>query len=275
MFVRKEGGDFMEKVSLLGTAGAVADAQRDNVSFVLSAENPPLPDFHVLIECGGSAAHKLAKIGIAYERLEDIIITHTHIDHFYGLPGFIFSTKYRDQTRKSPLRIYCPEEARIMVGGLLDFFNLREESQFPIEIHGISLQENAHVLENEHVVITSTPVDHAPKVPTFGIKVVSKATGKSLVYSSDTTYSERLIRLAKGANMLFHECCGLAAPVIPSIHSSALQVGKVAGKSEIEKLILLHLDTVLNDEPEQLIAEAQQHFTGEIAVASDFDEFEL
>ncbi len=265
----------MEKVTLLGTGGAVTDAQRDNVSLVMSAENPPLPDFHVMIECGGSAAHKLAKVGLAYERLEDIIITHTHIDHLYGLPGFIFSTKYRDLKRKAPLRIYCPEEARIFVGGLLDFFNLREESLFPIEIHGIPLQENARVLENEHVVITSTPVDHVPTVPTFGIKVVSKATGKSLVYSSDTTYSERLIRLARGANILFHECCGLAGPVIPPIHSSALQVGKVAKKSEIEKLILLHLDTVLNDEPDQLIAEVQQHFTGEIVVASDFDEFEL
>jgi ribonuclease Z len=260
----------MEKIILLGTGGAVVDGKRDNVSLVFTSGN-----FHLLIECGGSSAHKLAKLGILYETVEDIIITHTHLDHLYGLPGYIFSMGYRDVQRTTPLLIYCPEKAQEVIRALLDLFTLREEFPFPVEIHAIPYLENAPVFENDRVVVTSTPVDHSPQIPTHGIKIFSHASGKSIVYSSDTGPSERLIRLAKHADILFHECCGLAGQPIPPIHSNALQVGEVARKSEVKKLVLLHLDTILNDDPEALIAQVQQNFQGEVIVASDFDEYIL
>jgi ribonuclease Z len=260
----------MEKVVVLGTAGAVTDGKRDNVSLVFTSGS-----FHLLIECGGSAAHKLAKFGIPYETIADIIITHTHLDHLYGLPGFIFSMGYRDTQRTTPLHIYCPEEAQDEIGALLDLFNLRDKFFFPIEIKAIPCQEHAPVFANEHVIVTATPVDHIPDVPTCGVKIVSRASGKSVVYSSDTGFSERLIRLANHADLLLHECCGLAGHPIPAFHSTALQVGEVAQKSSVKKLVLLHLDTLLNDDPELLIAQVHQHFVGEVIVASDFDEYAL
>ena len=260
----------MEKITLLGTGGAVVDGKRDNVSLVFTSG-----DFHLLIECGGSAAHKLAKLGILYETVADIIITHTHLDHLYGLPGFIFSLGYRDVQRTTPLRIYCPEKAQAVIRALLDLFTLRAEFAFPIEIHAIPYLEGAFVLENDQVVVTSTPVDHVPRIPTHGIKISSRASGKSVVYSSDTGPSEHLIRLAKQADILFHECCGLAGHPIPVIHSNALQVGDIARKSAVKKLVLIHLDTILNDDPEALIAQVRQNFQGEVVVASDFDEYIL
>lgn len=265
----------MKQLTLLGTAGAVADGQRDNVSLLFSAQQGSLPDFHLLIECGGSAAHKLARLGVAYEGLEHIVITHTHLDHLYGLPGFLFSIKYRNQSRTAPLRIYCPEEASEFIASLLDIFGVREKSPYPIELHGVPPEENAPVFENERITVTSTPVDHVPDMPTIGVKIVSKLSGKTMVYSSDTGYSERVIRFAKGADMLFHECCGLSRPDIPPFHSSALHVGQVAKKAGVKKLVLVHLDTVLNDAPDKLVAEVQQNFQGETVVASDFQTFEL
>jgi ribonuclease Z len=257
----------MEKVVLLGTGGAVTDGKRDNVSLVFTNGV-----FHLLMECGGSTAHKLAKVGIPYETITDMIITHTHLDHFYGLPGFIFSMGYRNQERTTPLRIYCPAEAQSEIEALLDLFKLRAKFSFPVEIHGIPSQENALVFANEHVVVTATPVDHIPDMPTCAVKIVSRASGKSIVYSSDTGFSERLIRLAQHADLLLHECCGLAGHPIPEFHSTALQVGEVAKKSKVKKLVLIHLDTILNDEPEALIAQVHQHYAGDVRVASDFDE---
>lgn len=265
----------IQTITLLGTSGAVVDAQRDNVSLVFSSRQEHLPDFHILLECGGSAAHKLARIGIRYEMLQDVIITHTHLDHLYGLPGLLFSILYRDVQRTAPVRIYCPDEASKMITEFLDLFELRKDSWFPIEIHGIPAEEQALVLENEHVTITSTPVNHAPTIPTYGIKIYSKVSGKSMVYSSDTSYSERLIRLAQGADILFHECAGLSYQPIPPIHSNAVQVGKVASEAACKKLVLLHLDTVLNDAPQEILAEVRQHFPGACVIASDFDEYVL
>lgn len=265
----------MQKITLLGTSGAVTDAQRDNVSFVFSSQHEQLSDFHILLECGGSAAHKLAKIGVRYESLQDVIITHTHLDHLYGLPGLIFSIMYRDVERTAPFRIYCPEGASEMIARFLDFFELRKDCWFPLEIHGIPEEEQAVVLENAHVIITSTPVNHVPTMPTYGVKILSKVSRKSVVYSSDTTYSERLIRLAKGADLLLHECAGLSYHPIPPIHSNAIQAGKIAKETGCQKLVLLHLDTVLNDASQEILNEVGQHFSRESVIASDFDEYVL
>lgn len=259
-----------EKVVVLGTAAAVTDGTRDNVSLVFSAG-----EFTLLLECGGSAAHKLAKIGIPYETLEHILITHIHVDHLYGLPGLLVSMKYRDLTRTTPLRLYCPQRSQPTIRGLLDVFGMREKSNFPLQICGIPSAENALLLENEQVVVTTTPVDHAPDVPTLAVRIHSRVSGKTLVYSSDTTLSERLIRLAQQADLFFHECAGLTGQPIPEIHSTARQVGEVARRSHAQKVVLLHLNTLLRNEPAALVAEVKQEFAGEVRVASDFDEYVL
>jgi ribonuclease Z len=260
----------MPTLTVLGTAGAVSDGRRDNVSFVVTCNS-----FHVLCECGGSAAHKLAKVGTPYEALEDVIITHTHVDHFYGLPALIFSMRYRDQQRMAPLNIYCPEPSIADIQTVLEAFGLLDGKFFPLLFHGIPLQERALVLENERVIITATPVAHAPDVPTCGIKIHERISGKTIVYSSDTGPSENLIRLAQGADLLFHECAGLSKHPIPPLHSNAAQVGHIARQAGVKRLVLLHLDMVCNDAPEAIIAEVWQEFPGDVSVASDFDEYEL
>lgn len=258
----------MEKITLLGTAGAVTNGARDNVSLVLTSG-----DVHVLIECGGSAAHKLARVGIAYETLQDIILTHTHLDHFYGLPAYVFSTRYKNVNRTTPLRVYVPEPSVQDVIALLDCFGLRAAPFFPIDVRGIPLQEHVEVLRNERMIITATPVDHSTEHPACGIKMVSQTSGRTFVYSSDTGPSERLIRFAAGVDVLFHECAGLAKHPIPAIHSNALQVGEIARMCQVQKLVLLHLDMVCHDDPLAIIAEVRQNFQGEVVVASDFDEY--
>jgi ribonuclease BN (tRNA processing enzyme) len=94
-----------------------------------------------------------------------------------------------------------------------------------------------------------------------------------VVYSSDTGPSERLIRFASQADLLFHECAGLSQHPIPDIHSNALEVGDVGKRSAVKTLVLLHFTTVLDDAPEELVAEVRQNFAGEIHLASDFDEY--
>lgn len=266
----------MEKIIVLGTSGAVTNARRDNVSLVFCAEQEGEAGQYILLECGGSAAHKLAKVGVPYHALKEIIVTHTHIDHFYGLSGLIFAMMYRDMQRETPLRISCPECALDVLIRFLDFFNLREDCPFPLYVHGVPLKEHAAIFENEAVTVTASPVDHSPKTPTFGVKIASKRSGKTMVYSGDTTYSERLIRLASGGvDLLFHECSGLSTHDIAPIHSNARHAGQAARNSGAKKLVLLHLDSVLNDDPQAILAEIRQEYAGESVVAEDFDEFIL
>ena len=260
----------MEKIIVLGTAGAVVDGARDNVSLVYHTEN-----IDVLLECGGSAAHKLARCGIRYEQLAHIILTHTHLDHIYGLPGLLFAMRYRDLARTAPVNLYCPAPAQHFIETFVDALALRDDKMLPLKIIGIPLVEDALVYADAHVRITATPVVHALKHPTCAIKIISQNSGKTVVYSADTTYSEALIRLARDADWLFHECSGLPNPLIPPIHSDARQVGEVARQSGARQLVLLHLDTVLNDAPAAILAEVRRYYAGAVTIAADFDEYQI
>ena len=265
----------MEKITLLGSAGAVTNGERDNVSLAFSIHEHERIAYQLLIECGGSAAHKLAKIGIPYEDIGEIVLTHAHLDHIYGLPGLVFAMIYRDRKRKKPLHIYCPEEAVDTITTLLDLFELRRERSFSIDVRGIPAEEHTPVFENEHICITASPVDHSPSVATIGLRIELKRNGKIVVYSGDTGFSESLIRLAEDADILFHECSGLSKHPIPPIHSNALEVGQVAAQSRARKLVLLHFDCVLDDDVTAMIEEVRQSFTCEVLPASDFDEYRI
>jgi ribonuclease BN (tRNA processing enzyme) len=260
----------MDKLVILGTAGAVTDGARDNVSFVLTCGA-----CHVLFECSGSAAHKLSKIGIPYAQLEHVVITHTHLDHFYGLPGLIFSMRFRDRQRVAPLNIYCPKGSADDIRSVLGAFGLLDGKYFPLAFHDILLHENSDVLENDKFCITSTPVDHVPALPTLAMKIVLKTSNASVVYSSDTGPSESLVRLARNADLLLHECAGIARHAIPEYHSNALQVGEIAAKAGVKRLVLQHLDMVCHDEPEAILAEVRQAFSGDVKVAEDFEVYEV
>jgi len=64
-------------------------------------------------------------------------------------------------------------------------------------------------------------VEHS--VPTVAVKVTSKETGMTIVYSSDTEPCEALARLAQGADILIHEGTGDYAG-----HSTPAQAGAMA-----------------------------------------------
>src|SRR6185503_21259531 len=72
------------RFTFLGTAGAVASAVRDNTSIVIEAGGVA-----VLLDCGGSAMHRLRRLGVDPLALTHVVVTHVHVDHAYGLPSVI------------------------------------------------------------------------------------------------------------------------------------------------------------------------------------------
>jgi ribonuclease Z len=73
-----------------------------------------------------------------------------------------------------------------------------------------------------------------------------------------------VVRLAEGADVLIHEASGASLG-----HSSAAQAGQIATQAEVGKLYLIHYPTgeYANG---NLVAEARQHYQGEVNLATDF-----
>jgi ribonuclease Z len=72
-------------------------------------------------------------------------------------------------------------------------------------------------------------------VETLALRFDNTATGRAIVYSSDTEPCQSLIQLAEGADLLIHEATG----AFPG-HSSPAEAAGVAREAGAERLALIH-----------------------------------
>ena len=105
--------------------------------------------------------------------------------------------------------------------------------------------------------------------------------GCSLVYCTDTVFSEAAVELARGADLLIHESTfahGEADMAIQRQHSTSTMAAQTALEAGVRRLVLTHLSPRYMPgnpmTPEDLLAEARAIFP-ETILASDFLTLEL
>ena len=251
-----------ERIAVLGSGPALASEDRDNTYFLFESVAGSL-----FIDCAGSPFHKLLKVGADPNELTGIILTHSHPDHLYGLPSLVHELWLHG--RRDTLHIFANESTHRVSRDLLDVFQLRSKP-FPLEYHMIPNDEEYPLLETDRYLVHTTPVRH--EVPTCGVRITSFETGKVAVFSADTSPCPELISLARGADLLFHEC---SVDEPHPFHSTPEGVGEVAAEADVGQVILVHCHHKLVKEPYLSIAKISKRYHGEIRFAEDFDVYGL
>lgn len=248
----------MARVLVLGSAAAVSDAEHDYTHFVLEGErNTP-----ILVDCGSNPLGKLLTMGVDPDQIQDIILTHFHPDHVAGMPNMLMHMWLLG--RQAPLRIYGLNHCITRMQTMMTSFMWETwPNFFPVAFHHVLERDNAPVLENDDFRIAAYPTKHF--IPTIGIRVENKHTGKILAYSCDTEPIPAIVELARNADMLIHEAAGEGFG-----HSSARQAGEIATESGAKSLYLIHYQ-VWNTDPTPLIAEAREAYEGPIILSEDYD----
>lgn len=253
----------MARLIVLGSASAVSDADHDNTHFLLQGEHSV-----VLVDCGSNPVVKLRRFGIHYNQLTDMILTHFHPDHVYGVPILLMHMWLLGRTK--PLRVYGFHHCLQRTEDLMSAFSWQDWPQFfPVAFHRIPDREEQLVLDNPDFRITSWPVSHY-NIPTMGMRIESKASGKVIGYSCDTAPVPNVARLGHNADLLLHEAAGED----PYGHSSAAQAGEIAAEAQSKRLVLIHYN-VWDTDPSSLIAEARQTYDGPIELATDFNVYDI
>lgn len=251
----------MARVIILGSAAAVSDAEHDNTHFIIQGEGSP-----ILIDCGSNPLGKLHKLGINDETMQDVILTHFHPDHVSGFPNMLMQLWLLG--RQMPLRIYGLNHCINRIEDMMLMFAWDTwPNFFPVPQHRILERPNAPVLENDDFRITAWPTKHF--IPTIGLRIENKKTGRVLAYSCDTEPIPAIVELAQGADMLIHEAAGKGFG-----HSSARQAGVMATAAGAKSLYLIHYQ-VWNTDPTPLVAEARETFDGPVFLCEDFDIYEF
>jgi ribonuclease Z len=251
----------MAKLIVLGSSNAVATEGHDNTHMViLGAEKK------IMVDCVSSPLLRLERVGVAFDVLTDLILTHFHPDHVSGVPLLLMDMWLLG--RKAPLEIHGLDHTLKRMEALMDFYGWTHwPNFFPVSFRRVPEKELAPILEAGELRLFSSPVRHL--VPTIGLRMEFTASRKVLAYSCDTEPCPEVVRLAAGADVLIHEAAGPGRG-----HSSAAQAAGVARQAEVGRLLLIHYPSGGNAVGD-LVAEARPHYQGQIGLAEDFMELDM
>ncbi|MBI4761565.1 MAG: MBL fold metallo-hydrolase [Chloroflexota bacterium] len=251
----------MAKVIILGSSNAVPSRDHENTHLVIIGKKRA-----ILVDCVSNPIIRLEQAGVDFNELTDIIITHFHPDHVSGVPLLLMDMWLLGRTK--PINIYGLHFTMDRLEDLMGFYGWADwPNFFPVAFYRLPESEMAFVLDCDEFKVTSSPVHHI--IPTIGIRVEAKQSGKVLAYSCDTEPCEQTVRLADGADILIHEAGGAVYG-----HSSAEQAGEIAARAEVDTLYLIHYPTGRFAKGD-LAAEARKNFQGDILIAKDFMTIDL
>lgn len=248
----------MTKLIFLGTANAIPDETHENTHFALVGERQV-----VVVDAGTNLTTRLRQAKIDLFTVTDLILTHFHPDHVSGVPTFLINSWLLG--RSQPLNIYGLDYTISRIERMMDLYNWSAWPNFyGVNFVRVAEQERASVLDTLEFNIIASPVCHM--VPNIGLRIKNQATGRVVVYSSDTEPCPAVARLATGADIFIHEANGIGLG-----HASAAQAGQVAAQAQVQRLFLIHYPVLgVNQQP--WFEEARQAFNGTITLAEDLME---
>jgi len=285
----------------LGTqAGPGADKLRSQPASLLIAG-----DQIILIDAGDGAAEQLAKVDVPLAKIRTILISHTHFDHIGGLFALL-GMRYQTQTSER-LTIYGPPGIKRVVEGLIEAMrasvvakaNMRGgKPDDTIDIREIGDGSTVSlgpiritVAENSHYSATFDAGESTERSLSYRFALADR----TIVYTGDTGPSENVERLAAGVDLLVSEVVDPAAamarieeksgggvafmllkPVLArhmaQEHLSPENVGRLAAKAGVKRLVLTHIQ-IGQDGFDEALAAIKAHYKGPVVFAEDLGRY--
>ena len=257
----------MSRMIILGSGLALPDRDRDNTFMVWDAAPRPL-----LIDCGGRAYQQLLRTGIDPLTLYGVLLTHAHPDHIYGLPALVFHLWLAGY--EGTLRIWANGPTLETARRLCEALELEQKGHM-CQVEWLQIDDAGEdvLYATEGYALSTGPVRHS--IPCLGVKIVERAGGRTLVYSSDTQPCPEVEQLARGAHTLIHEA---TTPDPDSVHghSTPREAGEIAASAAVQRLVLIHYSAEYTMPEVDAIAEVRAGgFTGEVEIARDLAEYVL
>lgn len=188
------------RIHLIGTGDAFGSGGRFQSCLRLSTASGA----DMLVDCGASSIVALNRAGIDRNGIRTILFTHFHGDHFMGLPFFMLEAQFVTK-RTQPLLIAGPRcvEERVRVAMEAAFpGSATAQRGFPVTFLEVTPESPARI---DGVAITAFPVVHDERAgPCQGYRL--EHDGRVFALSGDTGWTDSLITLADGADVLLIEC---------------------------------------------------------------------
>ena len=264
------------RVTLLGTGSPVLSETRFGPSILVEAG-----DQRLVFDAGRGAAQRLQQLGVPFDRIDAIFLTHLHSDHVVGLPD-LWLTGWILGRRTVPWELVGPTGTAAMAAHLAQAF------AFDIDIRVRDGGQNAAgarlaardvtpgvVYERGGVKVTAFLVDHAMVAPAFGYRI--DYGGRTVVLSGDTRFSPALIAVARGADLLVHEVVLAPPDVGPSApyyrafahHTTPEQAADVFTRARPTLAVYSHIVIFGGVEEAEIMSRTRRGYAGPVLLGRD------
>jgi len=274
------------RLILLGTAGGPSP----KVGRAAPAQAIVVGDRVYLVDCGDGVARQLALARLPFSQLRAVFLTHQHSDHNAGYGPLLLLGWTAGLTT---VDTYGPPPLEKMTRQLLDAYafdietRIADEGRAPLAplVRPHDITAAGEIFKDDRVRVTAAVNHHPPIERSFTYRF--DTADRSIVISGDTTYSESVVALAKGADVLVHEAMYRtyydrpdAQPAARTVrqhivasHTDVEDVGRAAAAAGVKQLVLSHFvpsDQVVSDE--QWLAGAKKHYGGPVVLGRDLME---
>ena len=242
-------------------------------------------DSVIIIDTGFNAARQIAWAGLDAGSIDMIFITHDHRDHTQHI-GHVLHAAWA-AGRTDPVHIYSyPGIGDVIDAGLAEIGNVDAA-----EVLGLAvlheLTEPGVIYRDDVIRVTSVENTHGMD---YSYAFRFDMPDRSIVFSGDTGYDERVVALAGGADVLVHEVVYMplieetviAARDDPATrqqmrqhlttnHISTELVGRVAAEADVGMLVISHIvpvEMTANDD-HLLLEILERHYNGPIMIGRD------
>jgi ribonuclease BN (tRNA processing enzyme) len=186
------------RLTVIGCGDAFGSGGRFNTCFWLETAKANL-----LVDCGASSLVALKARGFEHERVDGIILSHLHGDHFGGLPFLLLDAQFLSR-RDRPLLIAGPPGTRARLDAAIEVFfpgALANKWRFSWQVKEIEVGRQTDVLGHS---VTTSEVVHYSGAPSTALRI---SDGKKLfAYSGDTEWVEALVSVSDGVDLFIIEC---------------------------------------------------------------------
>ncbi|GAB1348735.1 ribonuclease Z [Ignavibacteriales bacterium] len=230
------------KIIFTGSGSGKASLNRFHSSFLIKSDS-----YNLLVDAGDGISRALLRLGIEYNEIDGILITHFHPDHFSGILSLVQQMKLGK--KQLPVDIFVSKSN-------INFLKEMFTKSFLFE-ERLSFQVNYHKLETGKKIdfrgkfsLIAFENSHLEKYKENGLKdselksysLQISAQNGEVFYTGDVGSADDLGLFEPNSNSIL---------ITETTHVDMESVIEIIKSNEIKKVILTHIDT---DDPSALIS---------------------
>ena len=281
--------DQQVKLQVLGSGGPELNDGRASSSYLIWVDEKA----RVLVDTGGGSSANFEKSGAVIDDLQAVLFTHFHVDHSGDFAAYVKASFFG--SREQDLPVFGPDGndrmpstsdflARLLGENgayryLSSYVETDETSDFHLVPRSVTLdsKEAQSFQLSDSLSVSAIPVHHGPIAAIAWRVDINQC---AISFSGDmNNQTGNLALLAKGAQLLVaHNAIPQnSAGVARNLHMPPSEIGKIAEKAEVKKLLISHRmnRTLGKEQAAQTLAEIRKSYQGPVLFANDLDTFDI